>query len=102
MNRGSSVPWLKRWLAALSALSSERRHASFAQSSLWPAMRMPFGVPWRWTLDPDEIGDCLKKEMDVKMSGSNEHAIMQPRVDLPGFQNSLTSQKYHLPAGSGL
>lgn len=29
--------------------------------------------------------------MDVKMSGADEHAIMQPRVDLPGFQNFQTS-----------
>ena len=38
-----------------------------------------------------EIGDCLEKEMDVKMSGADEHAMMQPRVDLPGFQNFLTT-----------
>ena len=29
--------------------------------------------------------------MDVKMSGADEYAIMQPRVDLPGFQNFLTT-----------
>ena len=62
-------------------------------------MRMPLGVPWRWTLDPDEIGDCLKKEMDVKMSGStsmqscNQGSISQDSTEFP------YKLKYHLPAG---